>query len=104
MTNESYILVIVGFCHSILMNLSFRKKKLGSQAPQLTMGATLMNICIFKNFYMYVPVHSYICTSQVCVVFKCIGFRPQTPLFIIVHNQYHIMSTLHCLQYEYITV
>ena len=40
MTNESYI--IVGFCQSILMNLSFHKKKLGGQAPQLTMGATPM--------------------------------------------------------------
>ena len=41
MTNESYI--IVGFCQSILMNLSFHlKKNGGGEAPQVTMGATPM--------------------------------------------------------------
>ena len=39
MTNESYI--IVGFCQSILMNLSFHKKTRGP-GPQLTMDATPM--------------------------------------------------------------
>ena len=36
MTNESYI--IVGYCQSILMNLSFHKKKLGGLAPSGNYG------------------------------------------------------------------
>ena len=47
MTNESYTSIIVGFCKSILINLSFHNKLGRGQAPQLTMGATPM---IFYHF------------------------------------------------------
>ena len=47
MTNESVI--IVGYCQSILMNLTFILKKTGGRPPQVTMGATPM-IVILKPY------------------------------------------------------
>ena len=47
MTNEGYI--IVGFCQSILINLSFHLKKKLGEASQLTMGATPMIFSIIAK-------------------------------------------------------
>ena len=56
MTNKSYI--IVGFCQSILMNLSFHKNNWGP-GPQLTMGATPMvaTHLVLDGPYAFLAIH-----------------------------------------------